>query len=152
MSEEEAAAPAPAPADDLFDGLFRDLPAAKAQPPSSVKKEEAAQPLKRKQAEGEGGPAANEKEGHKRPKGEGESKTVELGAALAKISAALRSSKVEKYRKAAELLLKLMTADMDADNRAHFLSVRTSCVLLRPLGTPPALLPVPISSLYVRTK
>lgn len=129
MSKEEAAAagstpaPAAAPADDPFDGLFRDLPPARSQP---VKKEEAKQPGdeeeggKKRKVEGNPDP-------QKRPRGEGEgtgtTTTVELEGALQKISAALRSSKVEKFRKAAELLLKLIV-DMHAENRGQFYSVR----------------------------
>lgn len=106
----EALASAPAaPGKDLFDGLFGDLPAEAA----AVKKEdtrpkeeaEAEGTKKRKGAEEDGD--GNGEGGQKRPKEEGaaaavskEGKgSVDLEAALQKISGALRSSKVDKFRK-----------------------------------------------------
>lgn len=117
-----------APPADLFDGLFGDLPAEAAatatkKPPSTsaaaaMKKEEEGKAAavaaeedgtkKRKAGAAAGGEEWEEEGGGsggtKRSKEEGEGKgqkggTVELEVALQKISVALRSSKVEKFRK-----------------------------------------------------
>ncbi len=110
---------------DLFDGLFADLPpaaaaaaATKPQPqgkrPAPSPTDDDASSKKPRATEEEKEEQEGDKTAAKKPQ------TVDLHEALQKVSKALVSSKPEKVHKAMELLLKLLTSDMNVENAPQF--------------------------------
>lgn len=121
---------------DLFDGLFADLPPAAVQPKKEEEKEEhklqgkRPAPSTRTSTSGhDDDPPESSSSTSKKPRAASDkedkgkatqSETVDLREALQKVTKALISTKPEKALKAMELLLKLLSSEMNAENAPQF--------------------------------